>query len=161
VTEGSTTIVRTIEDLERLVGRTLGPTEWVTVDQSRIDAFADVTDDHQWIHVDPERAVASPFGSTIAHGLLTLSFGPRLVSSLLNGEAFSHAVNYGYERVRFPAPLPSGARVRMKVTVVSCERPAPGGAQVVLRQTIYSDRTEKPVCVADAVIRYSGEATRP
>lgn len=148
---------RSTADLEGLVGTTLGPTDWHTVDQDRIQAFADVTEDQQWIHVDVERANAGVFGAPIAHGLLTLSLGPRLLADLLSFEGFAHSVNYGYEKVRFPAPLPSGSRVRMSATVVSVDA-VQGGAQVTTRCVFEREGSDKPVCVADSVARFLGGA---
>src|SRR5664279_6578901 len=101
-----------VQDLKDLVGTKLGPTEWHDITQDRINAFADLTGDHQWIHVDPERANASDFGSTIAHGLYSLSIGPRFMEDLMAFDGFAHSLNYGYEKVRFPAPLPVGSRIR-------------------------------------------------
>jgi acyl dehydratase len=142
-----------IDELRALEGQELGPTEWLTIDQPKIDAFADVTGDHQWIHVDPERAASSPIGSTIAHGLLTLSLAPAFMSSLLSFENFAHALNYGYDKVRFPAPVPVGARLRMRAKVVKIED-VPGGAQVTMEQAIEAEGGSKPVCVALAVARF-------
>jgi len=136
-----------------LVGQELGPTGWIEVTQERIDAFADATDDHQWIHVDPERAAAGPFGTTIAHGYLTLSLcAPLLADALagVGGDAMS--INYGTNKVRFIAPVPAGSRIRARVTVASVEE-VPGGEQAVLHTEIERDGGDKPVCVADVVIR--------
>ena len=144
-----------IDDLKP--GLEFGPSEWQEIRQERIDAFADATGDHQWIHVDPERAAASPLGGTIAHGLLTLSLAPAMTSSLLSFEGFAFALNYGYDRVRFPAPLPVGARVRMRATLASV-KDIPGGAQITIVQTFEVEGGEKPVCVAESLARvYVGE----
>jgi acyl dehydratase len=143
----------TVADLRALEGKELGPTDWVEVTQEKIDAFAEVTGDHQWIHVDPVRAADSPMGSTIAHGLLTLSLAPAFMESLMAFEEFAHALNYGYEKVRFPAPVPVGSRVRMRAQVVSVSE-VPGGAQVVTTQTIEREGGDKPVCVAQSVGRF-------
>jgi acyl dehydratase len=142
-----------VADLRALEGTELGPTEWVQITQDTIDAFAQVTGDHQWIHVDPERAAASPIGSTIAHGLLTLSLAPAFMEALMSFEGFAHALNYGYEKVRFPAPVPVGSRVRMRAQVVDVAD-VPGGAQVTTTQTIEVEGGEKPVCVAQSVARF-------
>ena len=139
-----------IDDLKP--GLEVGPSEWQEIRQERIDAFADATGDHQWIHVDPERAAASPLGGTIAHGLLTLSLAPAMTSSLLSFEGFAFALNYGYDRVRFPAPLPVGARVRLRAKLASVED-IPGGAQITIVQTFEVEGGEKPVCVAESLAR--------
>jgi acyl dehydratase len=142
-----------VADLKELVGRELGPTEWVDVPQEKIDAFAEVTGDHQWIHVDPERAKDSPLGTTIAHGLLTLSLGPAFMEALMSFEGFAHALNYGYEKVRFPAPVPVGSRLRMRAVVADVSEVS-GGAQVTMTQTIEREGGDKPVLVAQAVARF-------
>lgn len=141
--------------LEAAVGTENGPTDWVTIDQARIDTFADATEDHQWIHVDPERAASGPFGTTVAHGFLTLSLVPYLAGQLRRVEGVRMGVNYGLDRVRFPAPVPSGARLRARSTLISCERVpgTPDAAQLVNRVTIEVEGNAKPGCVADAVTR--------
>lgn len=143
---------KSVEELEALVDVELGPTEWHEVTQERINAFADVTGDHQWIHVDPERAAKTALGTTIAHGLYSLSLGPAFSYSLLSFEAFTHSLNYGYEKVRFPAPLPVGSRVRMTTKVVAVERVS-GGVQVRAVQTFEREGSDKPVAVAESVAR--------
>ena len=142
-----------IADLEAAVGRETGPTEWFTVDQSRINGFADATEDHQWIHVDVERAAAGPFGGTVAHGFLTLSLIPYLAGQLRRVEGARMGINYGLNRVRFPAPVPAGARVRARGTLISCDRLDDGAAQLVNRVTIEVEGSDKPACVADTVSR--------
>jgi acyl dehydratase len=142
-----------VADLRALEGTELGPTDWLEITQDRIDAFAQVTGDHQWIHVDPERAAASPMGTTIAHGLLTLSLAPAFMEALMAFDGFAHALNYGYEKVRFPAPVPVGSRVRMRATVTEVTD-VPGGAQVTTTQTIEVEGADKPVCVAQSVARF-------
>jgi acyl dehydratase len=142
-----------VADLRALEGTELGPTDWVEVTQAMIDAFAQVTGDHQWIHVDPERAAASPMGSTIAHGLLTLSLAPAFMEALMSYEGFAHALNYGYDKVRFPAPVPVGSRVRMRAAITEVAE-VPGGAQVTTTQTIEREGGDKPVCVAQSVARF-------
>jgi acyl dehydratase len=142
-----------VADLRALAGTELGPTEWVEVTQDKIDAFAAVTGDHQWIHVDPERAASSPLGTTIAHGLLTLSLAPAFMEELMSFEGFAHALNYGYEKVRFPAPVPVGSRVRMRALIASVDD-VPGGAQVTTTQTLEIEGGDKPVCVAQSVGRF-------
>jgi len=146
-------VPRSVADLTALVGRELGPTRWVEVGQDRVDAFAEVTGDRQWIHLDVERAGASPMGGTIAHGLLTLSLGPAFTEELFSFEGFAHALNYGYEKVRFPAPTPVGSRVRMTATITDV-RPVTGGAQVTTTQIFHREGSDKPVCVAESVGRF-------
>ena len=141
-------------ELLNLVGSQLGPTDWVAVDQDRVNQFADATGDHQWIHVDVERARAeSPFGGPIAHGYLTLSLVNLFLPELLTVESFSMGVNVGLDKVRFPAPVPVGARIRATGTVTSAEQLA-DGVQVVVTVTVEADQGEKPVCVADTVSRF-------
>jgi acyl dehydratase len=135
-----------------LIGRELGPTEWLTVDQARIDEFARATDDPQWIHTDPARAAKGPFGTTIAHGYLTLSLCVPLMSSTLGLTGYRMGINYGVNRVRFPAPLPSGSRIRGRFTVQSVDE-VEGGEQGVVLATIERENGDKPVCVAELVVR--------
>lgn len=139
-------------DLAALIGKELGPTEWYEITQERVNAFADATGDHQWIHIDPERAAASPLGSTIAHGLFSLSLGPSLSGRLLAFDGFAHGLNYGYNKVRFPAPVPVGSRIRMRVTVTSVDEVA-GGVQVTTTQIIEREGSDKPVMVAESIAR--------
>ncbi len=138
--------------LPDLVGKELGPTEWFEVDQARIDEFAHATDDPQWIHVDPVRAAEGPFGTTIAHGYLTLSLCVPLMSRTLALTGYRLGINYGVNKVRFPAPLPSGSRIRGRFTVQSVEE-VPGGEQGVVLATIEREGGDKPVCVAELVTR--------
>lgn len=140
------------EELQALIGKEIGPTEWYDVTQDRIDAFADITGDDQWIHVDPARAAASPLGTTIAHGLFSLALGPAFSYRLLSFEGFAHGLNYGYDKVRFPAPLPSGSRIRMKVTLQSAER-VTGGIQLRSLQVIEAEGIAKPIVVAESLAR--------
>ena len=136
-----------------LIGTELDPTDWLEVTQERIDAFADATDDHQWIHVDPVRAAEGPFGTTIAHGFLTLSLCAPLLSKALAGlTAPGMSINYGTNKVRFPAPVPVGSRIRARVEVVSVDE-VQGGEQMVAVATIEREGGDKPVCVAELVIR--------
>ena len=145
-----------IDELRAKVGEELGVSEWHEVTQERIDAFADATGDHQWIHVDPERAAQTPWASTIAHGLYTLSLGPQFTFALFTIEGFAFGLNYGYNKVRFPAPLPVNSRVRMRATLSSVDD-VPGGVQLTITQTFEREGEEKPVCVAEAVSRmYTG-----
>lgn len=142
-----------IAGLEAAVGTELGPTDWFTVGQDRIDGFADATEDHQWIHVDKERAAAGPFGTTVAHGFLTLSLIPYLAGQLRRADGARMGINYGLNRVRFPAPVPAGSRVRARSTLISCDRIGDDAAQLVNRVTIELEGSAKPACVADTVSR--------
>ncbi|WP_129838764.1 MaoC family dehydratase [Streptomyces sp. RFCAC02] len=139
--------------LRAAVGEPLGPTGWLTVGQDRIDLFAESTGDHQWLHVDPARAADGPFGTTIAHGHLTLALLPALSPGLLTVTGTRMAVNYGLNRVRFPAPLPAGARVRAGGHIVAADD-VPGGVQVTLAVTVEREGGDKPVCVAETVTRH-------
>jgi acyl dehydratase len=146
--------VEGIEGLKGLLGREIGPSEWRQVTQADIDAFADLSGDHQWIHVDPERAKAeSPFGTTIAHGNLTLSLIDGMRGGLIASSGFKLGINYGWNRVRFPAPVPAGSRVRARAEVVELEEVGGGWWQVVTRFTVEVEGSEKPACVADSVGR--------
>jgi acyl dehydratase len=142
-----------IEGLKQLLGREVGPSEWRQVTQEDIDAFADVSGDHQWIHVDRERAKESPFGTTIAHGNLTLSLIDGMRQELITSRGFQLGVNYGWNRVRFPAPVPAGSRVRARAEVVDVEDVGSGWWQIVTRFTVEVEGSEKPACVADSVGR--------
>ncbi|GIJ76246.1 Acyl dehydratase [Micromonospora phaseoli] len=141
-----------IDELAAAVGETLGPGPWYPVEQRRVDLFADATDDHQWIHIDPVRAAAGPYGGTIAHGYLTLSLLPALVGGLYRVDGVRMGVNYGLNRVRFPAPVRVGGAVRAAATIGRVE-PVEGGAQVLTTVTVDSDAGGKPVCVAETVSR--------
>ncbi len=133
-------------------GLELGPSEWKEIAQQRIDAFAEATEDHQWIHVDPERAAAGPFGTTIGHGYLTLSLLVPFAYELLPVEG-GMALNYGLDRVRFPAPVPVGSRVRARFRVEDVTE-VEGGVQVKLAATVEREGHDKPVCVAELLFRY-------
>jgi acyl dehydratase len=146
--------IKSVEDLKNAVGTDIGTSEWCEIDQDRIDRFADVTEDFNFIHVDPERASQTPFGGTIAHGLLTLSLGPKFMYELLDfGDVVG--VNYGYGKVRFPAPVPSGSRLRMSAILSGADE-VPGGVQLTITQTFEAEGTEKPVCVAEHLVRVFG-----
>lgn len=149
-----TRTVEGIEGLRGLLGERLGPSEWVEVTQERIDGFADVSGDHQWIHVDRDRAEReSPFGTTIAHGDLTLALVNGLRSQLLEQRGVTLAINYGWEKVRYPAPVPAGSRVRVSAEVVSVEGRGEGWWHVVTRFEVEGEGQAKPVCVADSAVR--------
>lgn len=147
-----TTVIQGIAGLKELVGTHLGYSHYVEITQDRVNTFADATGDHQWIHVDPERAKETPFGGTIAHGLYTLSIGPKLVGELFETTGIAMALNYGYDKVRFPAPLPVGSKVRLVASLKSVDDVA-GGVQVVVTQTFEREGSDKPVCVAEHVFR--------
>ncbi|WP_043628944.1 MaoC family dehydratase [Nonomuraea candida] len=142
-----------IDELKALAGTDLGRTEWLEISQDRVNAFADATDDHQWIHTDPERAKDGPFGSPIAHGYLTLSLIIPLFGRLLRISGVSMSVNYGLEKVRFPSPVPVGARIRLAGVVDTVEQVA-GGVQMHLTFTVETDGGAKPACVAQAIYRH-------
>jgi acyl dehydratase len=147
--------MRTFEhlaELQALVGQEVAVSDWITVDQQRIDRFADATGDRQWIHVDPVRAAAGPFGATVAHGFLTLSLLPELSASAIDVRDTRMGVNYGLNRVRFPAPVPSGSRLRGRFRLLAFE-PIEGGAQLVMQVTMEREGGDKPVCVAESLIR--------
>src|SRR5829696_4847737 len=150
------TTINGMEELKASVGQELGVSDWHEVTQEAIDDFADVTGDHQWIHVDVERAKETPFGGTIAHGYYTLSLAPMFSDQIMKFEGFAFGINYGLNRVRFPAPLPVGGKVRMSAKLAGVE-PIQGGAQVTLELTFEHEGTEKPVCVAESLARlYEG-----
>lgn len=140
--------------LETLIGTEIGVSPWLTIDQERIGLFADATGDHQWIHVEPERAALGPFGSTIAHGFLTLSLLPGLLAEVeLPGPIPKLTINYGLDRVRFPAPVRVGSRVRAHMELMSVEE-VPGGLQIKRKVTVEVEGQEKPACVAETLTRW-------
>ncbi|MHB8532247.1 MAG: MaoC family dehydratase [Solirubrobacteraceae bacterium] len=141
-----------LEEVTAHVGRELGVSDWHLVTQELIDEFARVTGDDQWIHIDVERAGQSPFGGTIAHGYYTLSLAPRFSYDMFKFEGFAFGVNYGLNRVRFPAPMPVGDRVRMRATLAAVDE-IPGGAQLTTELTFEREGGEKPVCVAESLSR--------
>ena len=144
-------------DLIGQEGTALGPTDWLTIDQERVDGFAKVTGDHQWIHVDVERAKAGPFGGTIAHGYLTMSLVNFFLPDLVEVRGFAHAVNVGADRLRFLAPVPVGARIRGVGEIVTVEE-IKGAIQSVVRVTIEIEGQDKPACVVDTISRYFPES---
>lgn len=143
-----------VRDVAQLAGRSLGTTDWFIVSQEMVDAFADATDDHQWIHVDPARAQAGPFKTTIAHGYLTLALVPRLVRELLVLDDLRMAVNYGVNRCRFPRPVLVGSTLHGEVTVVEAVPAADDAAKVTFRVTVTAEGDAKPACVAEVVTLY-------
>jgi acyl dehydratase len=142
-----------VDEFHTLVGTQIGFSEWETITQERVNLFADATDDHQWIHVDPERAKEGPFGGAIAHGYLTLSLAPVLLNRVLTVEKMTFGVNYGCNKVRFPSPVPVGADLRMGVTVAEVEDTG-SGVQVTFDLVFEVKDAPKPACVAQVVYRY-------
>lgn len=147
------TVFESPRDLLGAVGKHLGHSDWLTMEQSRIDQFADATEDHQWIHVDAERAAKGPFGATIAHGYLTLSLVSHFVTQIMEVRGFEFAVNYGTDKVRFPAPVRVGSRIRGGAEVVSVDE-AKGGILSVVRVTVEVEGEDRPACIADTVSLY-------
>lgn len=147
------TVFESPRDLMGAVGKHLGHSDWLTMEQSRIDQFADATEDHQWIHVDAERAAKGPFGATIAHGYLTLSLVSHFVTQIMEVRGFEFAVNYGTDKVRFPAPVRVGSRIRGGAEVVSVDE-AKGGILSVVRVTVEVEGEDRPACIADTVSLY-------
>jgi acyl dehydratase len=141
-----------LTDLAPLVGQEIALSDWITVDQQRINLFADATGDHQWIHLDAERAAKGPFGTTIAHGFLTLSLLPEMSASAFEVRDTRMGVNYGLNKVRFPAPVPSGSRLRGRFKLLTYE-PLEGGAQLTVEVTMEREGSSKPVCVAESLAR--------
>jgi len=148
------TVFDTPAELSGAVGRHLGHSDWLEITQERIDLFADATGDHQWIHVDPERAKAGPFGATIAHGYLTQSLVNFFLPQIVEVRGISMGVNYGADRVRFPAPVPVGSRIRGGGELVSAEPTKDGAVQAVVRVTVEIEGNERPGCVIDTISRY-------
>jgi acyl dehydratase len=147
------TVVDTLDELRPLVGSSLGASSWVVVDQARIDAFAEATGDHQWIHTDPERAALGPFGGTVAHGYLILSLIIPMWTEILTVHSVRTKVNYGLGKVRFPAPVPAGSRLRAHATLAALDD-VPGGVQLTVDMLIFRDGGDKPVCVAQPIFRF-------
>jgi acyl dehydratase len=148
------TVFETPADLEKAVGQFLGSSEWLEITQERIDRFADATGDHQWIHVDPERAKRGPFGATIAHGYLTLSLVSRCLPEIVQVRGVAMGVNYGVDRVRFPSPVRVGSRIRASAELVEVERQKDGSVQAKIRVTVEIEGQTKPACVAETISRY-------
>ena len=145
-----------LDELKQAAGENLGTSDWHEVTQGAIDAFADVTGDHQWIHVDTERAKDTPFGGTIAHGYYTLSLLPKFSYEMFSFDGFAFGLNYGLNKVRFPAPLPVGSKVRMRAELTSVDE-IPGGIQITTKATFEREDGDKPVCVAESLSRaYTG-----
>ncbi len=143
--------------LEKAVGRHLGYSEWLEITQDRIDCFADATGDHQWIHVDPERAKAGPFGACIAHGYLTVSLVNQFLPQIVVVRGTRMGVNYGADRLRFPAPVPVGSKIRGGAELVRVEAVS-GGVQATIRVTVEIEGSDRPACVIDTISRYYADA---
>lgn len=148
-----TTVFKSPLDLEAAVGTKLGESEWLTIDQDRINLFADATGDHQWIHVDPEKAKSGSFGCTIAHGYLTLSLVNLFLPQIVDVQGISMGVNYGSDKLRFPAPVKVNSRVRGVGELISVEQ-VKGGVQAVIRVTVEIEGEDRPACVVDTISRY-------
>jgi acyl dehydratase len=154
---GQVRVVRGLSEARGLVGTELGVSPWHGVTQDATDAFANLTEDLQWIHVDVERARQGPSGGTIAHGLHMLSLGPKFMDEIVRWDGFAVMLNYGYDRVRFPAPLPVGSRIRMRMTLEAVDD-ALGGAQLTLGQLFEREGSDRPVCAATFVLRLQQES---
>jgi acyl dehydratase len=148
------TVFANLQELTSAVGRHLGYSDWLEIDQERIDKFADATGDHQWIHVDPERARTGPFGRCIAHGYLTQSLVSHFLPQILRVEGISMGVNYGADRLRFPAPVPVGSRIRAGAELLEAAPQKDGSVQAKFRVTVEIEGSEKPGCVIDMIARY-------
>lgn len=144
-----------LSELAAAEGAELGPTEWLEITQDRVDLFADATEDHQWIHVDPERAASGPFGGTIAHGLLTLSLLPHFTHQLYTVDNIAMAINYGYNKVRFITPVQVGARLRARAVITSVAQ-LDNAVQATLNTTVEIEGAEKPAAVAESIVRFLG-----
>jgi acyl dehydratase len=147
-------VIGSIDEAVQLIGQELGVSDWTVVDQNRIDAFADVTGDHQWIHVDPDRAIAeTPYGGTIAHGFLTLSLIPALSKDNYRVENAKMGINYGLNRVRFLAPVPAGSRVRVRSELADAAKVDDTTVDLTVRHTVELDGSQKPAAVAELIAR--------
>ena len=151
-----TTVINGIAGLKELVGTHLGYSDYMEITQERVNTFADATGDHQWIHVDPERARSGPFGAPIAHGFLTLSLIPRFFESAFAIEGARMGVNYGLNRVRFTSPVPVGRRLRARLTLQAAEALEPEGLQMTWLVTVEREGADKPACVAESLARSYG-----
>ena len=146
-------IFKTLSDLAACVGQEVAVSDWITITQQQVDLFADATGDHQWIHVDPAKAAAGPFGGAIAHGFLTLSLLPRFFESSFEVAASRMGVNYGLNKVRFMAPVPVGSRLRARMELLSAEPIDGSGMQMAWEVTVEREGAKKPVCVAESLVR--------
>jgi acyl dehydratase len=148
------TVFKTPADLKNAVGQQLGKSDWLEIKQDRIDKFADATGDHQWIHVDPERAKDGPFGACVAHGYLTQSLVNYFLPQIMEVQGISMGVNYGADRLRFPAPVPVGSRIRGSGEMLEAEDTKDGGVQVKVRVTVEIEGGDRPGCVIDTISRF-------
>jgi acyl dehydratase len=151
-------VVKKFNGLDEVVaaeGTELGPTEWLEVNQDRVNLFADATDDHQWIHVDPERAANGPFGGTIAHGLLTLSLLPHFTHQLYTVDNVAMAINYGYNKVRFITPVRVGSKIRARAEIAKVDQLG-GAVQATVTVTVEIEGSDKPAAVAESIVRFIG-----
>ena len=148
------TVFANPSELKKAVGEQLGHSDWLEITQERIDQFAQATGDHQWIHVDPERAKQGPFGATIAHGYLTLSLVNMFLPQIVEVRGISMGVNYGADRVRFPAPVPVGSRVRGSAELIKAEDTKDGAVEAVTRVSVEIEGSDRPGCVIDTISRY-------
>jgi len=148
------TVFESPRDLLAAEGKPLGKSDWVEITQERIDQFAEATGDHQWIHVDPERAARGPFGKTIAHGYLTLSLASYFLPQVVEVRGIAMGVNYGTDRCRFPAPVPVGSRLRARAELVKAEEVKGGAVQATIRVTMEVEGSDRPGCVVDTISRY-------
>ncbi|MCV7358554.1 MaoC family dehydratase [Mycolicibacterium fluoranthenivorans] len=148
-------VFQDLAEFETAHGAELGPTDWVEVDQQRVNVFADATDDHQWIHVDPERAASGPFGGSIAHGLLTLSLLPRFMHDLYRVDNVTMAINYGFNKVRFITPVPVGAKLRASSRITQIDK-LDAAVQATLVTTVEVEGAAKPAAVIESIVRYVG-----
>jgi acyl dehydratase len=148
------TVFPTPKDVLSAVGQSLGATDWLEIAQERIDLFAEATGDHQWIHVDPERAKDGPYGKTIAHGYLTLSLVNLFLPDLIEVRGISMGVNYGTDKTRFPAPVPVGSRIRGVGEIVAAEEVKNGAVQVTVRVSVEIEGSDRPACVVDTISRF-------
>lgn len=145
---------KTFEEVKACVGQDVAISDWTTVTQSQIDLFADATNDHQWIHIDKEKAAAGPFGTTIAHGFLTLSLLPNFFESAYSNAQTCMGINYGLNKVRFTSPVPVDSRLRGHLHLLACENIKPAGIQMTWKVTVEREGSDKPVCVAESVVRH-------
>jgi acyl dehydratase len=148
------TVFESKEEFLKKIGDDLGTSDWFEVTQEKVNLFADATGDHQWIHVDPERAAQGPFGKTIAHGYFTLSLVPLLMKDVISVNGVKMGINYGVNKVRFPSPVPVGKRVRLNARLASAEEVEPNGVHVIYEMTFEVEGEEKPACVAETIFRF-------
>ncbi|MDQ0242121.1 MaoC family dehydratase [Arthrobacter bambusae] len=154
------TIYQSIEEIQAAIGHEVGPSRWFTLDQQRIDGFGRITEDEQWIHTDPERAASGPFGTTVAHGYLTLALVSPIVMEIFQVENLHSAINYGMNKVRFPAPVPAGSRVRGTAVIEACE-PVGKALQISLTVSITAEGSTRPACVAEFLMRVVAASAQP